>query len=94
MGPKYHLSVITGEKHFQNDKKTYEWVSTINYDTLVPFSCRAPDAFKFDIIVCQWYQSIRMYPSNPFIYGFYHFGSVSDPLLMRNGILDPFWGPK
>ena len=27
-------------------------------------------------------------------YGFYHFGSVSDQLLLRNGILGPFWGPK
>ena len=51
----------------------------------------APDAYRFDIIACQWYQGILIDHRNPFIYGFYHFGSVSDPLLMRNDILSPFW---
>ena len=54
--------------------------------------CRVLDAYRFDIITCQWYQTIINDHRNPFIYGFYHFDSVFDSLLQRNGILDPFWG--
>ena len=39
-------------------------------------------------------QYILIHHRNPFIYGFYHFGSVSVLLLQRNGILGPFSGPK
>ena len=31
---------------------------------------RAPDAIRFDIIACQWYQSILIYHRNQFIYVF------------------------
>ena len=50
----------------------------------------ALDAFRFGIITCQWCQSILIDHMNLFIYGIYQFSSVSEPLLLRNGILGPF----
>ena len=128
MGPKYHLSVITGEKHFQNDKKhmngflrsiMIHWYhfhaghqthlnlillhvngikvsectivihSYVFFITLAVFlihyywemvfwtlfgaqnrDFRILDAYRFDIIACQWYQCILIDHRNPFICGF------------------------
>ena len=54
---------------------------------------RALDTYRFDIIACQWYQCILIDHMNPFIYAFYHFGSVCDPLLEKM-YFEPFFGPK
>ena len=55
---------------------------------------RTLDAYWFKIIAYHLYHSILIDHRNPLIYGFYHFGGLSDQLLLRNGILGPIWGPK
>ena len=58
-------------------------------------SCfRALAAYRFDSIACEYYHCILIDHRNPFIYGFYHFGSVSYPLLLRNGIFLAHFGAQ